>query len=184
MFTVVKPVWLRYLQFHFISHHGSEPICALNDLLVFGKSAAQDLEDQLSDEALLSEAEDSADAAKEQAFTTNQANDVIEGQSGPRNSAGTWQDGAGSLTGSTSHEADDRNASGHLKADSSPFEQVPAEQQTSTDKIRVHQPGEHAVYLPDQVEAQSQLHCLRQWYAAMLAADPCRSVYQSTVSQA
>ena len=52
-FTVAEPVWLKYLQFHFISHHGSEPICALNDVLVFGKSAAEDLEDQLSDEALL-----------------------------------------------------------------------------------------------------------------------------------
>ena len=52
-FTVKEPVWLKYLQFHFISHHGSEPICALNDVLVFGKSAAEDLEDQLSDEALL-----------------------------------------------------------------------------------------------------------------------------------
>lgn len=51
-FTVSEPVWLKYLQFHFISHHGSEPICALNDILVFGKSAAEDLEDQLSDEAL------------------------------------------------------------------------------------------------------------------------------------
>lgn len=51
-FTVSEPVWLKYLQFHFISHHGNEPICALNDILVFGKSAAEDLEDQLSDEAL------------------------------------------------------------------------------------------------------------------------------------
>ena len=54
-FTVAEPVWLKYLQFHFISHHGSEPICALNDVLVFGKSAAEDLEDQLSDEALQTE---------------------------------------------------------------------------------------------------------------------------------
>lgn len=53
VFTVAEPVWLKYIQFHFISHHGSEPICALNDVLVFGKSAAEDLEDQLSEEALL-----------------------------------------------------------------------------------------------------------------------------------
>ena len=52
-FTVAEPVWLKYLQFHLISHHGNEPICALNDVLIFGKSAAEDLEDQLSDEALL-----------------------------------------------------------------------------------------------------------------------------------
>ena len=56
-FTVAEPVWLKYLQFHFISHHGNEPICALNDVLVFGKSAAEDLEDQLSNEALLTEDE-------------------------------------------------------------------------------------------------------------------------------
>ena len=47
-FTVVQPVWLKYLQFHFISQYGTEPMCALNDILVYGKSAAEDLEDQLS----------------------------------------------------------------------------------------------------------------------------------------
>lgn len=35
-----------------MTHHGSEPMCALNDVLVFGKSAAEDLEDQLSDNSL------------------------------------------------------------------------------------------------------------------------------------
>lgn len=64
-FTVSEPVWLKYLQFHFTSHHGSEPICALNDILVFGKSAAEDLEDQLSDEALLTADEQSQHKAAE-----------------------------------------------------------------------------------------------------------------------
>ena len=36
-----------------MTHYGNEPMCALNDVLVFGKSAAEDLEDQLSDTALL-----------------------------------------------------------------------------------------------------------------------------------
>lgn len=54
-FTVPQPVWLKYLQFHFISHYGTEPICALNDILVHGKSAAEDLEDQLSASSLLPE---------------------------------------------------------------------------------------------------------------------------------
>lgn len=54
-FTVAHPVWLKYLQFHFITQYGSEPMCALNDVLVHGKSAAEDLEDQLSASALLPE---------------------------------------------------------------------------------------------------------------------------------
>ena len=54
-FTVPQPVWLKYLQFHFISHYGTEPMCALNDILVHGKSAAEDLEDQLSASSLLPE---------------------------------------------------------------------------------------------------------------------------------
>ena len=42
------PAWVKYLQLHFISHHGTEAVCALNDIHVFGKSAADDLEDQLA----------------------------------------------------------------------------------------------------------------------------------------
>lgn len=83
-FRVAEPAWLKYLQFHFLTHHGSEPICALNDVLVFGKSAAEDLEDQLNDEALLTEAEDSEDSkAAEQpskATNTDSTSDVPAGQ--------------------------------------------------------------------------------------------------------
>lgn len=38
-----------------LSHHGAEAVCALNDLCVFGKSAAEDLEDQLSSEPNIEE---------------------------------------------------------------------------------------------------------------------------------
>ena len=40
--------WAKYLQLHFLSQYGTEPVCAINDIVVHGKSAAEDLEDQLS----------------------------------------------------------------------------------------------------------------------------------------
>lgn len=40
--------WAKYLQIRFLSQYGSEPVCAVNDIVVHGKSAAQDLEDQLA----------------------------------------------------------------------------------------------------------------------------------------
>ncbi|KAL0056086.1 hypothetical protein WJX82_007604 [Trebouxia sp. C0006] len=79
-FTVAEPAWLKYLQFHFLTHHGSEPMCALNDVLVFGKSAAEDLEDQLSDEALLTDAQDSGSG--KQAHAQQQASS--KSTAGPR----------------------------------------------------------------------------------------------------
>ena len=78
-FTVAEPAWLKFLQFHFLSHHGSEPMCALNDVLVFGKSAAEDLEDQLSDETLL---QDSADASAAKTAGPETADDVSNTQPG------------------------------------------------------------------------------------------------------
>lgn len=39
---------MKYLQLHFLTHHGTEAVCALNDVRIFGKSAADDLEDQLA----------------------------------------------------------------------------------------------------------------------------------------
>lgn len=54
-FNVAQPVWLKYMQFHFITQYGTEPMCALNDILVHGKSAAEDLEDQLSASDMLPE---------------------------------------------------------------------------------------------------------------------------------
>ena len=51
-FKVVHPAWVKYIQLHFLTHHGSEPVCALNDVRIFGKSAADDLEDRLAMDAV------------------------------------------------------------------------------------------------------------------------------------
>ena len=44
--------WAKFLQFHFQSHYGSEAVCALNDVRIFGKTASEDLEDSLAAETL------------------------------------------------------------------------------------------------------------------------------------
>lgn len=50
------------MQLHLLTHYGSEPVCALNDVGVYGKSAAEDLEDRLAMEAA---ADDEAAAQEE-----------------------------------------------------------------------------------------------------------------------
>ena len=60
VFRLESPSWLKYLQIHQLSHYGTESVCALNDVTVFGKSAAEDLEDRLSQEASTEAAEQSA----------------------------------------------------------------------------------------------------------------------------
>lgn len=47
-FKLERPTWIKYLQLHVLSHHGTEAVCALNDVCVFGKSAAEDLEARLN----------------------------------------------------------------------------------------------------------------------------------------
>ena len=49
-FKLESPSWLKYVQIRQLSHHGMEAVCALNDVCVYGKSAAEDLEDRLSQE--------------------------------------------------------------------------------------------------------------------------------------
>jgi hypothetical protein len=48
-FNVERPLWAHYLLIRFLTHHGSEPVCALNAFAVYGKSAAEELEDQLGE---------------------------------------------------------------------------------------------------------------------------------------
>ncbi len=36
-FGVEQPMWVRFLLFRFLTHHGSEPVCAINGINVFGK---------------------------------------------------------------------------------------------------------------------------------------------------
>ncbi|KAK9810439.1 hypothetical protein WJX72_010766 [[Myrmecia] bisecta] len=50
-FQMQHPGWVKFLQVHFLSQYGSEPVCAVNDIRVYGKSAAEDLEDRLSIDA-------------------------------------------------------------------------------------------------------------------------------------
>jgi Sad1 / UNC-like C-terminal len=48
LFDVKSSTWSRYLLLRFLSHHGHEPVCALNAVRVFGTTEAEDLEAQLS----------------------------------------------------------------------------------------------------------------------------------------
>eukprot|EP00887_Chlorella_sp_A99_P002880 scaffold6.g2880.t1 len=50
MFAIEQPVWVRFVLLRFLSHYGSEPVCAVNALSLFGKSAAEELEDALAAE--------------------------------------------------------------------------------------------------------------------------------------
>ena len=47
-FLCRQPTWCKFLLLRWINQHGTEPVCALNDLRVYGKSAAEDLEDRLA----------------------------------------------------------------------------------------------------------------------------------------
>ena len=51
-FKVQSPGWVRYLLIRFLTHHGSESVCAINGLAVYGTSAAEELEAQLADDGL------------------------------------------------------------------------------------------------------------------------------------
>ena len=47
-FNIEHPVWVRYLLIRFLTHYGNEPVCAINSFAVFGRSAAEELEEQLA----------------------------------------------------------------------------------------------------------------------------------------
>lgn len=61
-FGVDPPGWAKYVQLRLLTHYGSEPVCTLNDVGVYGKSAAEDLEDRLALEAA-SDDEEAMEAA-------------------------------------------------------------------------------------------------------------------------
>lgn len=52
-FSVDNPPWVRFMLFRFLSHYGNEPVCAVNGISVYGKSAAEELEAQLAEEGAL-----------------------------------------------------------------------------------------------------------------------------------
>lgn len=66
-FKLRQASWLKYLQIRQLSHHGAEAVCALNDICVYGKSASEDLEDRLAQEAA-AEGDPEADEALETAI--------------------------------------------------------------------------------------------------------------------
>jgi hypothetical protein len=65
-FTVERPLWAHYLLIRFLTHYGSEPVCALNAFAVYGKSAAEELEDQLGEGLEIESSDASKDVAEEE----------------------------------------------------------------------------------------------------------------------
>ncbi|KAL6767387.1 hypothetical protein ACKKBF_B35075 [Auxenochlorella protothecoides x Auxenochlorella symbiontica] len=47
-FELQHPGWARYVLVRFLTHYSSEPVCAMNGIAVYGKSAAEELEDELA----------------------------------------------------------------------------------------------------------------------------------------
>ena len=71
--------WVRYLLIRFLSHHGGESVCAINEIGVFGVSAAEELEAQLAmtdDESLVDGIERSV------GHDLGEQNDIIGGNTG------------------------------------------------------------------------------------------------------
>lgn len=60
-----QPAWAKYLQLRFLTHYGNEPVCAVNDVRVYGKSAAEDLEDRLALEAASDSEEEDQEVQQE-----------------------------------------------------------------------------------------------------------------------
>ena len=76
-FGVEPPGWAKYVQLRLLTHYGSEPVCALNDVRVYGKSAAEDLEDRLAMEVqALSEANCANPLLVQSVDLSNPAKDV------------------------------------------------------------------------------------------------------------
>lgn len=66
-FQLPEPEWVRYVAIRFLSQHTNELICAVSEVGVYGKTATQDLEDQLisSNGAAGDSAPPDRDAAKD-----------------------------------------------------------------------------------------------------------------------
>ncbi|KAH7618612.1 hypothetical protein Ndes2526B_g05524 [Nannochloris sp. 'desiccata'] len=65
-FNVERPIWAHYLLIRFLTHYGNEPVCALNAFAVYGKSAAEELEDQLGEGELGLEIQSGSGSGAEQ----------------------------------------------------------------------------------------------------------------------
>jgi hypothetical protein len=52
-FVIEHPRWARYLLIRFLTHYGTESVCAINEVSVYGTSAAEELEAQLAEDELV-----------------------------------------------------------------------------------------------------------------------------------
>lgn len=96
-FPAQQPAWSKYLQLRFLTHYGSEPVCALNDVRVYGKSAVEDLEDRLALEA----APDSDDEQEQEQPEAEDA--AVEPNTQPQPQSLQEPEAAGKETAGLSH---------------------------------------------------------------------------------
>lgn len=71
-FDIDNSRWVRYLLIRFLTHYGTENVCAINEIAVYGTSAAEELEAQLAHDELV------FDSVKEQVPKEGE-NDTIGG---------------------------------------------------------------------------------------------------------
>ncbi len=64
-FDIDNSRWVRYLLIRFLTHYGAESVCAINEISVYGTSAAEELEAQLAHDELV------FDSVKEQSGEKN-----------------------------------------------------------------------------------------------------------------
>ncbi len=147
-------------------------MCALNDVLVFGKSAAEDLEDQLSDEALLIDTQDSADAKAIEAAAPINPKGNTDPQAAQASTLSSAQQVATEAIVDASSNAGLQNASGVTQAgnQSGPGKQAHAQQQASSNSTAGPQhPGEN----------MSAIHLLVYEHLAVVAALPAAAAGQA-----
>lgn len=78
-FNVDNSRWVRYLLIRFLTHHGTESVCAINEISVYGTSAAEELEAQLAhDEFVFDSMKDANEeiSIKEDINGTSKSNSV------------------------------------------------------------------------------------------------------------
>lgn len=125
-FNVERPIWAHYLLIRFLTHYGSEPVCALNAFAVYGKSAAEELEDQLGEGELGLEIESGSGS-------------VAELEGAPGSSGGIPLDGASSPSSLPDTDAE-RSKSSNIDAESTSTEEMNI---IKDDNPQVHQQKTH-----------------------------------------
>ena len=80
-FGVDSSRWVRYLLIRFLTHHGTENVCAINEIAVYGTSAAEELEAQLAHDELVFDSI-KEEVTKEEVNLTSLESAVPRGQKG------------------------------------------------------------------------------------------------------